>query len=103
MSTLSLPEKNVFKSVVLVNYFRPEVWTIGFITGTLWDEKNNEKLLKVFIPTVPNPTSGVLVILKDSQTFNPGWSVEKAMKMVVSDGTMEPKKLASSLQKERQI
>lgn len=101
-STLSLPEKNVFKSVVLVNYFRPEVWTIGFITGTLLDEKNNEKLLKVFIPTVPNPTSGVLVILKDAQTFDPGWSVEQAMKMVVSGGIIGPEQIADGPRKEQE-
>jgi uncharacterized membrane protein len=99
-STLSLPEKNVFKRVVLVNYFRPEVWTIGFVTGTLRAEGEDTELIKVFIPTVPNPTSGVIVILDESQLFDPGWSVEQAMRMVVSGGLIGPETMASGLRKE---
>ena len=61
-STFSLSEKQVFKRVVLVN-FRGNAMTIGFVTGTLEDQTKNgsEKFLKVFVPTVPNPTSGFLL------------------------------------------
>lgn len=92
-STLSLPEQQVFKQVVLVDYFKPGVWSIGFVTGTMLNKKNNETLLKVFIPTVPNPTSGLLVILKESQTIDPQWSVEQAMKAVISGGIIGPKEI----------
>lgn len=92
-STLSLPEQQVFKQVVLVDYFKPGAWSIGFVTGTMVNKKNNESLLKVFIPTVPNPTSGLLVILKESQTINPQWSVEQAMKSVISGGIIGPKEI----------
>lgn len=88
--TLSLPEKQVFKRAVLVDYFRPGVWAIGFVTGTLPDKESRESLLKVFVPTVPNPTSGVLIILKESQVKDPGWSVEEAMRMVISGGIIGP-------------
>lgn len=88
--TLSLPEKQVFKRVVLVDYFKPGIWTIGFVTGTVQDRKSGEKLLKVFIPTVPNPTSGMLVILKESQTIDPKWSVEQGMRTVISGGIIGP-------------
>lgn len=90
---LSLPEKQVFKRAVLVEYFRPGVLTIGFVTGTLLDKADNEKLLKVFIPTVPNPTSGILVIIKESQVIEPGWSVEQAMKIVISGGIIGPEEI----------
>jgi uncharacterized membrane protein len=99
-STLSMPEQNIFKRVVLVNYFRPKVWTIGFVTGTLRAEGDETELYKVFIPTVPNPTSGVIVILDETQTFDPGWSVDQAMRMVVSGGLIGPEELASGLRKE---
>lgn len=88
--TLSLPEKQIFKKAVLVDYFKPDSWVIGFVTGEITVEESGEKLLKVFIPTVPNPTSGFLVILKESQTKNPNWTVEEAMKMVISGGIIGP-------------
>ncbi|MCR4336817.1 MAG: DUF502 domain-containing protein [Candidatus Omnitrophica bacterium] len=91
--TLSLPEKQVFQRVVLVDYFKPGVWIIGFVTGTIVKEGTDEKLLKVFIPTVPNPTSGLLVMLRESETIDPEWSVEEAMKTVVSGGIIGPQKI----------
>jgi uncharacterized membrane protein len=89
-STLSLPEKQIFKKAVLVDYFKPDTWVIGFVTGEIKDVGTGKYLLKVFIPTVPNPTSGFLVILKESQVKNPGWTIEEAMKMVISGGIIGP-------------
>jgi len=90
-ATLSLPERHVFKRVVLVEYLKPGIWTIGFVTGVIIDRKNNgEKLLKVFVPTPPNPTSGTMVVVKESQTRDPGWSIEEAMKAVISGGIIGP-------------
>lgn len=90
-STLSLPERQVFKRAVLVEYLKPGIWTIGFVTGVIIDRKNNgEKLLKVFVPTPPNPTSGTMVLVKESQTRDPGWSIEEAMKAVISGGIIGP-------------
>ena len=89
--TLSLPEKQVFKRAVLVEYLKPGIWTIGFVTGTISDRKSNdEALLKVFVPTPPNPTSGTVVAVKESQTRDPGWSVEEALKYVISAGVIGP-------------
>lgn len=89
-TTLSLPERQVFKKVVLVNLFQPGQRGIGFVTGTVVDDRTQEKLLKVFIPTVPNPTSGFLVIMKESETVDPKWSVDEAMKAVISGGIIGP-------------
>lgn len=89
-TTLSLPEKQVFKKAVLVDFFKPGQRAIGFVTGTLVDQKTREPLLKIFIPTVPNPTSGFLVIMKESETVDPGWSVDEAMKTVISGGIIGP-------------
>jgi len=89
--TLSLPEKHVFRRVVLVDYLKPGIWTIGFVTGTIIDQKNNnELLLKVFVPTPPNPTSGTMVVVKESETRDPGWTVEEAMRTVISGGIIGP-------------
>jgi uncharacterized membrane protein len=90
-TTLSLPEKQVFKRAVLVDYLKPGIWTIGFVTGTIIDrQNNNQKLLKVFVPTPPNPTSGTMVVVKESETRDPGWSIDEALKAVISGGIIGP-------------
>ncbi len=90
-TSFSLPEKQVFKRAVLVEFLKPGSWTIGFVTGTLTDKKDNDqKLLKVYVPTPPNPTSGFILILKESETRDPGWSIEETMKTVISAGIIGP-------------
>jgi uncharacterized membrane protein len=92
--TLSLPEKQVFRKVVLVDYLKPGIWTVGFVTGIIIDRKNNnEKLFKVFVPTPPNPTSGTMVVVKESQTRDPGWTIEEAMQAVISGGIIGPNEI----------
>lgn len=90
-SSFSLPEKQVFRRAVLVEYLKPGIWTIGFVTGTIVDKGNNdEPLLKVFIPTPPNPISGTMVVVRESQTRDPGWSIDEALKAVISGGVIGP-------------
>jgi uncharacterized membrane protein len=87
----SLPEKQAFKRAVMVEHFRQGIWSIGFVTGTISDrEKEGEKMVKVFIPTAPNPTSGFLVIVKESQVRNLDWSVPDAMNSIISGGIVGP-------------
>jgi uncharacterized membrane protein len=89
--TLSLREKQVFKRAVLVEYLKPGIWTIGFVTGTVSEKKrNDETLLKVFVPTPANPTSVTVVAVRESQTRDPGWSIEEALKYVISVGGIGP-------------
>jgi uncharacterized membrane protein len=90
-TTLSLPEKQVFKRPVLVEYLKPGMWTVGFVTGTIADRsQNNEVILKVYIPTPPIPTSGTMVLVRQAQTRDPGWTIEEAMKVVISGGIIGP-------------
>jgi uncharacterized membrane protein len=90
-TTLSLPEKQVFKRAVLVEYLKPGMWTVGFVTGTVFDKsQDNEVLLKVYIPTPPLPTSGTMVLVRQTQTRDPGWTIEEAMKVVISGGIIGP-------------
>jgi uncharacterized membrane protein len=93
-SSFSLPEKQVFRRAVLVEYLKPGIWTIGFVTGTIVDKSNNDELLlKVFIPTPPNPISGTMVVVKESQTRDPGWSIDEALKAVISGGVIGPEEI----------
>ena len=94
-TTLSLPERQVFKRAVLVEYLKPGMWTVGFVTGTVVDRsQNNETILKVYIPTPPIPTSGTMVLVRQSQTRDPGWTIEEAMKVVISGGIIGPDYIA---------
>ncbi|MFH1754351.1 MAG: DUF502 domain-containing protein, partial [Candidatus Latescibacterota bacterium] len=92
--TLSLSEKQVFKRAVLVEYLKPGIWTIGFVTGSVVDHRNNNlTLLKVFVPTPPNPMSGTMVLVKEDQIKDPGWTIEEALKTVISGGIIGPSEI----------
>jgi uncharacterized membrane protein len=92
--TLALPEKQVFKKAVLVNFLKPGIWTVGFITGSIVDKKNNnEILLKVFVPTPPMPTSGTMVLVKKEEVRDPGWTIDEALKAVISGGIIGPEEI----------
>jgi uncharacterized membrane protein len=101
-STLSLPEKQVFKKAILVEYLKPGMWTIGFVTGAVIDKENNDvKLLKVYIPTPPNPTSGTMVLVRESDTRDPGWSIEESLRSIISAGILGPEELRGNAQGEK--
>ena len=90
-SALSVPQQELFKRAVLINYLKPGIWTIGFVTGSIIDTVNdNEKLLKVFVPTPPIPTSGTMVLVRESDTRDPGWSIEESLQTVISGGLIGP-------------
>lgn len=92
--TFSLPGGQTFKRAVLVECLKPGIWTVGFVTGTVIDrQQNGETLLKVYIPTPPNPASGNILVVRERETRNPGWTVEEALKVVLSGGIIGPEEI----------
>jgi uncharacterized membrane protein len=91
--TLSLPEKQIFRRPILVPYAAPDTWQVGFVTGTVISQKDGEELLKVYVPTPPNPTSGFVYFMRESDTRDPGWTVEEAMQCILSGGLIGPDKI----------
>ena len=81
------------KSVVLIEYPRKGVWAVGFATkentGEMAD-KTNKKLINVFVPTTPNPTSGFLLMFPIEDVIYLNMSFEEASKFIVSAGTTNP-------------
>ncbi len=78
------------KSVVLVEYPRKGVWAVGFATRentTEMAKKTNQKLINVFIPTTPNPTSGFLLMFPINEIIYLNMTFEEASKFIVSAGT----------------
>ena len=82
------------KNVVLVEYPRKGSWAVGFATkendGEISD-KTNKKLINVFIPTTPNPTSGFLLMFPKEDVIYLDLSFEEASKFIVSAGTSNSK------------
>jgi uncharacterized membrane protein len=78
------------KSVVLIEYPRKGVWAVGFATkenkGEMAD-KTNKKLINVFVPTTPNPTSGFLLMFPIDEVIYLDMTFEEASKFIVSAGT----------------
>ena len=82
------------KSVVLVEYPRKGTWAVGFATKDNKGEitnKTNKKLVNVFVPTTPNPTSGFLLMFPKDEIIYLDMSFEEASKFIVSAGTSNPK------------
>ena len=78
------------KSVVLIEYPRKGVWAVGFATRentTEMANKTNKKLINVFIPTTPNPTSGFLLMFPLDEVIYLNMTFEEASKFIVSAGT----------------
>ena len=88
--TFSNKDENDKKSVVLVEYPRKGVWAVGFATKENTGEmalKTNKKLINVFVPTTPNPTSGFLLMFQVDEVIHLNMSFEEASKFIVSAGT----------------
>ena len=88
---------NAFRTAVLVQWPRENVWTIAFITGTPAGDvavhlKNggSDEYVSVYVPTTPNPTGGYFILLKKSECIELSMSVDEALKYIVSMGVVVP-------------
>ena len=85
--------KNSFKTVALVEFPREGMYSIGFITNEQRGEvqqKTKEKVIAVFIPTTPNPTSGFLVLVPEEKVTKLDMTVADGIKYIVSLGSIAP-------------
>lgn len=93
--TVATQSNKNFKSVVLFEYPRKDIWAIGFVTteakGEI-SEKKDDNLLCIFAPTTPNPTSGYLLFVPKEDTVALDMSVEDAAKLIISAGLVIPEK-----------
>ncbi len=81
-----------FKGVVLVEYPRKGCYVLGFTSGSGVQEAREatgKRLVNIFIPTAPNPTSGMMVMLPEEEIIPMKMSVEDGLKLVVSGGFMK--------------
>ena len=90
--SISLPGKQAFKRVVLVDFPKEGTKSIGFVTGAT--KYNNEKeFITVFIPTTPNPTTGFIIFTTEDDVLDANLTVEEAFKILFSGGVLTPDRL----------
>lgn len=88
---VSTNKNQIFERPVLIEYPRPNSYCIAFVTSTANNNlsmKVNQKLVAVFVPTTPNPTSGFLLYIPETDMINIDMPVEAAVKLVVSAGLL---------------
>jgi uncharacterized membrane protein len=83
-------DSNMFRRPVLVPYVATDSWQVGFVTGTVRSKSTGEEWMKVFVPTPPNPTTGLVYIVREKFVRDPGWTVEEAMQCLLSGGIIGP-------------
>ena len=94
MAETLAPKRKSKKSVVLVEYPRKGSWAVGFATKDNKGEiskKIDKKLVNVFVPTTPNPTSGFLLMYPKDEVIYLDMNFEEASKFIISAGTSDPK------------
>ena len=91
----SIQDKITFKKVVVVEFPRKGIYSLGFLTSELPAEISPEagtQFYNVFIPTTPNPTSGYFVILSEQNVSIIDLSRQEAMAMIISGGIIQPER-----------
>lgn len=78
--------KTSYRRAVFVEWPRKGVRAVGFVTAEV--EREGEKLVVVYVPTMPNPTSGFALFFHEDEVMESGMTVEDAVKFVVSGGVV---------------
>ena len=103
VESLTSPGKAGFEKVVLVEYPRIGMWTLGFLAGNVPREDEAVPAHSIFVPTAPNPTTGFMLIVPPEQLRPTDLRVEEALKMIVSAGVAVPPALALPAEAEEKI
>lgn len=93
LESLFMGRSYVFEQVVMLEYPRKGLYQLGFVTREVSGEvsgKTQKDLVNVFVPTTPNPTSGMLVFVSRGDLIFLNMKVEDGMKLIISGGTLTP-------------
>jgi uncharacterized membrane protein len=100
LETLLKDSKTKFRRVVMVEYPRQGVWTLGFVTGQVSEAIQShisQEMVSIFIPTTPNPTSGWYAIVPEKDVVDLSISIEDAFKVLISGGIVSPDNPSSTM------
>ena len=88
-----LGQSNAQRQVVMIEYPRVGIFTVGFAMGRAWshlEDKKNTQLVNVFVPTTPNPTSGFYLLVPSNEVTPLNMTMEEALKLITSSGLITP-------------
>lgn len=94
LDTFASGEGRAFRQVVLIEYPRSGLWTLGLVTSEGEEEittRLGRRMLAVFVPTTPNPTSGFLLYVPVEDAIVLTMNVDDAFKLIISGGVLHPK------------
>lgn len=94
METLLGAGGDSFRKVLMIEYPRKGIWTLGFQTGVGVGEvqaRTSREVVTVFVPTTPNPTSGFIILVPRDEVVELDMSVEDGLKFVMSLGVVSPR------------
>ncbi len=86
-------KKSSFKQVVLCEFPRKGVYTVGFVTGEshkVFSNLTTANLISVFVPTTPNPTAGFIILVPEQELIKLDMSVPDGIKFIISLGSISP-------------
>ncbi len=93
IDTFATTQSNAFKEVVLIEYPQKDIFALAFLTSETKGEiasKKNKKMINVFMPSTPNPTTGFLMFVPLSKCTRLSMSVDQAIKYIISAGLVTP-------------
>lgn len=92
LAALTKGNKEAFKEVCLIEYPRPGIWVLGFISGSSMADfgGGTRKYVSVFIGSTPTPITGWTVLIPEEELFRVDMSVEDGIKFLVSGGVVAP-------------
>ena len=92
-TTVLSDESKSFRKVVLVEYPKENIWSIGFLSNQHVDIESDaikNEMAAVFVPTTPNPTSGFIVMIPEKNVIEVDMTVEEGFKFIISMGVIVP-------------
>lgn len=104
--TILAQSSTSFREVVMVEYPRPGLWALAFVTSTTKGEVQNllaDDVVNIFLPTTPNPTSGFLLFVPRRSLTTLHMTIEEGIKLVISGGLVTPPDPRSDQEKRRPV
>lgn len=90
LHTFTSSRKDSYKRVVMIEYPRRGIWSIGFATGEVIKKPEEAPLVAIFLPTTPNPTSGYLLLVPAEDVYDTNIPVEDGARLIISGGILAP-------------
>jgi len=101
LETFSFKSEDSGKKVVMVEYPKKNIWSIGLVNGEISHPETKDKLYNILIIAAINPTSGFFILVPQTKVMHLNISVEEAMKWIVSGGIVTPEQFKTTSKSEQ--